>query len=804
MWRWLIFVFCITLGVDGFGQVDKTLKSLRQEADQYYADEQYNLAIQYYRELTDQNVTNHDVEYRLAECYRKVFSYPEAEAYYFKVHLNAPKEYPLALYYYGLMLKFNGNFDEAISSFDQFTVLHDHDKTLREFVEQATIEKAGSEIAKTEIAADKSLMPLLPLTFNSPYNDYAPAVRDSLNIVVTSGRISSNRESIDERFGEAFTDNYYFEKTPQGWQDRTKQLFSVTNSRYNDGSGCFNNKGDKYYYTVCGQDGPQCKIYLTVFRNGKWSEPVPLNGNVNYKSSEAKHPTVYGGDTLVFASNRPGGHGGFDLWMSINSGDDNWGPPINFGRSINTKLNEVSPTLTAYNNVLFFASDGHPGYGGLDLFMAKRMSTADTLLFNLDLPFNANRDDGFISFSERQLYWSSNRTKGSGAFDIYAVRIPSVIAFISRISLKKRDSRRIVNLQSRTASNNDQLNLSASRLEEKVDYDNLTYEKKRIVQKLVEDRLNNRQSTADQFGVSIQEYNQLQTLAERRYKDVVDGKISSRDYLAKVVAPNGATEDLVVNGFLEDSLSGNRIPARKIMLTDHLGEIIKTTITNDDGRFRFTDVSSTQSLFVRIDKHSSSPGLIPVARAIEISVARVIEQVRFENVYFDFDHYNIRAEAGRVLDVLAQHLISNPNAQVEVFAYADDRGSNEYNLKLTQKRGQSVVDYLKRQGVDQTGIAIIAKGKRDVEPKAGVELQRQFDRRVELYVNGIPISLEPVKTYIIKKRMSWDQLEQQTGIPKSELLLLNGVTGGEVNAFQPVRIPNRSKGISQALFLNEF
>ena len=85
--------------------------------------------------------------------------------------------------------------------------------------------------------------------------------------------------------------------------------------------------------------------------------------------------------------------------MSVNSGNDNWGPAMNLGSSVNTKLNELSPTFTAFQNVLFFSSDGHEGYGGLDMYMAKTFSTGETVLYNLGVPFNSNRDDSFISFA---------------------------------------------------------------------------------------------------------------------------------------------------------------------------------------------------------------------------------------------------------------------------------------------------------------------------------------------------------------------------------------------------------------------
>ena len=101
-------------------------------------------------------------------------------------------------------------------------------------------------------------------------------------------------------------------------------------------------------------DGPHCRIFLTQYQNGKWIEPVALNANVNFKSYESRQPAIsYGGDSLIFATNRPGGLGGFDLWMSINSGEDNWGPAMNLGIGVNTKLNELAPAFTSFPNVLF-------------------------------------------------------------------------------------------------------------------------------------------------------------------------------------------------------------------------------------------------------------------------------------------------------------------------------------------------------------------------------------------------------------------------------------------------------------------
>lgn len=795
----LCTVLFLVLGfvLNGFAQGERAINSLRLEADKFYEEEQFNLAAQYYRELADLNVKDAEVSYRLADCYMKLFNYAEAEVYFLKVHFLAPEQFPLALYHYALMLKYNANFEESIQYFDEFVAKHQNDKQLKDYVEQALIDKAGSETARDELK-DAPSYKLMPLNLNTQYNDYAPAVRDSTTMVITSGRIASNRQSIDERFGEAFTDNFYFEKQSGSWQDKTKALFAITNTKYNDGSGSFNSKGDKYYFTVCGMDGPQCKIFVTSFKNNKWSEPVVLNTNINYRTSEAKHPAIsHGGDTLVFSSNRGGGFGKFDLWMSIDAGDDNWGPAMNLGNSINTKLNELTPTFTAYPNVIFFASDGHEGYGGLDLYMAKKLSTGETLLFNLDQPFNSNRDDCFASFSEQQLYWSSNRSEGLGGFDIVGVKIPSVIQFISKLSLKKRNARRDINLKSKT-DEAQRLQVQASRLEETIDYDKLSYEKKQIVEQMIQNRIRNNPNAPDQFGVSVSEFQELKKVADERYQELW---LKKNGYLTRVKSSVKTTNDLLVTGVLTDSLSGNPIGAQRILLTDSLGEVIKITRSNDNGKFRFTDVSSKGQLYLRLDRTSENIGKA-VIRDLSITGSVEKEVVHVENIYFDFDHYRIRPEAAKVLDELAQHVIKNPGVQVEIFAFADDRGTNDYNLKLTQKRGQSVVDYLAKKGVDQTGLAIVAKGKQE-QKEVDVDLQRQYNRRVEFYLNGNSDAFaETSRTYILKKKSDWSALAQVTGVSKEELKQLNGTSSEEVSAFQPVRIPLRVKLKSNDLFFS--
>lgn len=763
-------------------QDNRSVRTLKSEADHYYEAEQYNLSIQYYREIADFNGGDADIAYRLAECYRRTFNYPEGEVYYLKTHYLAPEKHPLALYYYALMLKLNGNFEEAMQYFSEFILLH-QDRDLKEYVEQAVIDRSGCQAAREALAANTAGYPSIALPLNTRYNDFAPAVRDSLNLVITSGRISSNRQSIDERYGEAFTDNYYYQKAGDTWTDKTRQLFTVMNTRYNDGSGCFNRDGTKYYLTVCGANGPQCRIFVATFNKDKWTEPVALNDNINHGDYESRQPAIsMGGDSLVFVSNRPGGAGGFDLWLSINSGGERWGPAVNLGPAYNTKLHEVSPAFTPFPNVLFFASDGHEGFGGLDLYMAKRLSTGEIMLHNLGLPFNSNRDDAFMCLDQRSVYWSSNRVEGLGGFDVMAVRIPSVASFISRIGLKNRNARRDIMLSKRTESA-DMNRLQASRIDERIDYDKLSTEKKQMVQRMVELYASNKAVDRKEFNVSDQEFAQLEQIARDRYA----GRVQNAAGYSRISVPvsdNGAS---MVTAVIKDSLTRQPVADARVALMDANGQILKISQSNKEGRVRFTGVDPG-SFLLRAEQ-SMSPASRSSIADVRITAPAVANVVQMENIYFDFDHYRLRSEAILVVDQLAEYLVRTPAAQLEVFAYADDVGSVEYNMKLSQKRGQSVVDYLRRKGVDQTSIVVVAKGRQLAE-EVDRDAQRQYNRRVEFALNGITDFKPSARTVLLRKPIELSTLSQQSGVSVSQISALNGISGDQkLRALQPLRLP---------------
>lgn len=779
------------------GQQKDRYNKLLAAGNTYFEQQQYNLAIQFFKEAETLNGNDPDTDYKLAVSYQKTFYYTEAEAYSMKVLYTAQDKYPLSLYYYALMLKLNGNTTEAIERFDQFITLHESNIALKDFVEQAIIEKAGCEIARHEFGVPVAVKPeLLGGGVNTAFNDFAPAFRDKDNLVVTSSRIASNRSLIDERYGEAFTDNYYFQRTAGAWHDRTRSEFSIANSTYHDGSGSFTRAGTEYFFTVC---VAQCQIYETHLKNNKWTKPVALNTHINPANSESKQPSLSpGGDTLYFASDRPGGYGHFDIWMSVDAGNNQWGAPVNMGKTINTNANDIAPAVTTLPSVLFFSSDGHPGYGGFDLFVAKATSTGDTVLYNLNYPFNSVTDDIFITFRHDDIYWSSNRPGGMGGFDIYSANNVSPISLVSKLSLKNRNDSRTVTLTSRTARP-ENVHLLASRNEETIDYNNLTYERKVVVNRMVDNRVKNIPNRPEDFGgLTFEEFQLLNDISHVHFRTILLKEKYASTLLTEI-RMNTKQEGLSITGQLVDAQTGTSMRSAKVLLTNEFGEILKITSTNGAGYFRFTDVPGASTLFLRLE-NSSRQSPKAIVTNMHVTGSDKPNSHYVENVYFDFDHYVIRPEAAQVLTELAEYLKSNPGSQVEIVAYADDRGSSSYNFELTQKRGESVAAFLTRHGVDATSLAIIPKGKQQIRLSTN-ELERQFSRRAEFYINGVKGIFTPsVKTYILKKEADWAVISRMTGVSKEELKHLNASDTDFIKAFQPIRVPVTAKAISEELF----
>lgn len=412
-----------------------------KSADDAFADERYSIAIEKYQKAytkVKKNPAERDrITYQLAECYRKTEELKRAEIQYKRlIKSGYDSKEPAILLNYANALKSDGNLDEAKTYYELYEKKVPDDPRGKYGIEACEeIPKWTEYGSKYEVEDVKGL--------NSREADFAPTYSSETynSLIFTSTRDGSKGKKIDEWTDQHFSSLFQSRmdrknewSTPELLDDQDQDGI---NTEANEGTPDMTSDFSTLYFTRCPiEDGTKngCQIY-TSRRTGRfWSKPelVPLG----LDSSEAiGHPAISRDELVIyFSSNRPGGLGGNDIWVAFrDSKSQPFGRPYNLGPVINTPGDEMFPFLRT-DTLLYFASDGHPGLGGLDIFYtypdSARMWSKPV---NMGIPINSTADDFAIIFNPEgeQGYFSSNRSGRKSMEDIYSFIIPPVAFTLS-------------------------------------------------------------------------------------------------------------------------------------------------------------------------------------------------------------------------------------------------------------------------------------------------------------------------------------------------------------------------------------
>lgn len=394
--------------------------SVEKKATKAFRLGKYQTTIDIFKDALAKNPNDGRANYYVAESYRLSNRLKEAEPYYEKAGGRGVNPDSVK-FYYGMALEVNGKYEAARKVWEEVA---------KEARSERLKERAQDEIAGldylNELNRKESYYRVKNLELiNSPAAEYAP-VHLNNELYFTSSR---GNGKVYEATGTPFTN--IFKVASRGAIVDLATLAplpeGINNENVNDGCVTFTPDGKTMVFAK-GNTGKRrgssdVDLYLSRFRNGAWSEPVPLNINdpEAWDSSPAFSPD---GRTLYFASNRKGrgrnqvGYGGTDLYSAVMDSRGRFSRVKNLGPEINTAGNELFPYV-AEDAKLYFASDGHPGFGGLDLFVVKR-ANGKTVVENLGQPVNSTGDDfGIFLFRADRGFFTSNREGGKGDDDIY-------------------------------------------------------------------------------------------------------------------------------------------------------------------------------------------------------------------------------------------------------------------------------------------------------------------------------------------------------------------------------------------------
>lgn len=416
-------------------------------------------------------------------------------------------------------------------------------------------------------------------------------------------------------------------------------IASTINSQYNEGTCSVTADGNILIYTSC--DAPDsegsCDLYVAYKVNGNWQRPKNMGKSVNSRSWDSQPSLSADGRILFFSSNRKGGFGGNDIWYSVRMKDGSWAEAKNLGNTVNTAKDEISPFMFFNNEILFFASNGHQGFGGMDIFLSRVKEGDFQAPENLGLPINDQLDQVALFITAQKDYaYFTELTEDGGENDhslLYRFRFPEEIYL----------------------------------------GENLTVTEGQV--------FNSRTGVPIDATLSLVSLTNDSTL----YQFKADGKTGDFTMLY----PDRAFSGLYVEkkGFLPKIFNVER---------DKLQNVKD----------------------LKID-------LTPVASG---------EQFVFENVFFDFDKYELKEESMSSLKRLLKFLEENPNVNIEIQGHTDNVGQKEYNKVLSLNRAKSVQNYLVDKGMHPARVMVIGKGDSEPMVKNDSPENQALNRRITIKI----------------------------------------------------------------------
>ena len=413
----IILSILVLTGIS-LGAFAQEKSSKEKKGDKFFTIYAYDNAIGRYERTKDLTVSG---QRNLAESYCIMEQYAESEETY-AVLINDGNELISEDYYnYAMVLKKSGKYSESDVQMTKFSDQKPNDLraiSFRENKDQFNV-----------LSKDNGNFRVREMSINTDAQDFGTSYYNDQVVYASSNAAPKMIKRRDNRNNEPFF-NLYVADVEEG-QLKNREFFDKKeNGKMHDGPATFSNSGTYMAYTknVSSDKSKdkivELRIFTRTLENDEWSDPVAFeHNNVGY--SVGQPHLLADGRTMYFTSDMPGGFGGTDLYRSTRVDGGSWGAPENLGNVINTEGDEMFPFIDESRQTLFFASNGHYGLGGLDIFSSPMTGSTWGKVTNAGAPLNTINDDyALVSDSKTNKgYFSSNRANGSGMDDIYGVDI---------------------------------------------------------------------------------------------------------------------------------------------------------------------------------------------------------------------------------------------------------------------------------------------------------------------------------------------------------------------------------------------
>lgn len=566
-------------------------------------------AVEGYEELLEKGYSSEEIYKKLGNANYFNAQYDAASEWYGKLFELEDAVIDAAyMYKYAQCLKSLKKYEES-------------DTWMQKFATAKTLDKRAALYVKNKnylekIKAQSGRYGIKNLALNSDASDFAPSFYGEKLVFATARDTGITTRKSHLWNKSPFLNLYSADSSENGDYASPYKFSKALNTKAHESSSVFTKDGKTLYFTrnnyknrrfARDKDGlSRLKVYRATWQDGEWGDVTELPFNNDDYS--VAHPALSTDEkTLYFASDMPGTMGESDIFSVSIEADGSYGVPINLGNKVNTEARETFPFISALN-VLYFASDGHPGLGGLDVYATKLDDMDAIYVVNVGEPINSEEDDFSYVVNEgtKKGFFTSNRAGGKGDDDIYG--------FIE--------------------------------------------------------------------------------------KEALDLACNTR-----------------VEGIVKDKETDAPLNESNVAIYNGTNELVSEIVTDENGKFSLeVDCkNATYTMIASKQEYDNADTVVNVKGAddipnVEIALVKtlrsapvgtdLVQLLSLEPIYFDLDKADIRPDASETMTKVIDYLKQFPEVQLQVQSHTDVRGSDDYNMRLSNRRAESTVAYLLANGID--------------------------------------------------------------------------------------------------------
>ena len=638
-------------------------KTLIANGDKFYGKKDYKNALATYLAAQEINPDDAYLNFKIGLTYLYSETKSKAATYIDKAYRLNPAVNPDIDYHLGIAFQNTNSFKLAIEHFERFKKKRSNLASI-----------ADEKIAECQVADSLSQNELnviienLGEGVNTPYNDYSPIISaDGNTLIFTSNRTDDPARA---KANANFEDIFVSYKNGNKWSV-PKPISQNINIKYNDAAASLSPDGKTLFLYYEEGEGD---IYASTRNGDAWSEAKPLNKNINtalfWETCASVSPD---GKKLFFASNRPGGIGELDIYMSQLDAKGDWGKAVNLGPIINTPNNEDSPFIHHDGTTLYFSSDGHPRLGNSDIFVSEFVNNKWKKPENMGYPLNSWEYDGFFTLSpdKKKGYFSTAKEGGLGDADIYS------ITFLEPKYKPKP---------------------------------------KPVVAKVEEQKVKQEIPKSEEFVAPEIEIHKIAKVVTLLKGKVIDERNA---------APLSAVISLVdnVTNKVITKLNSNPTTGEFELVIPHGGNY---GVATEKAGYLFNSINFNLPQFAEyqeIDTH------------IIMVKAEIGSKVVLRNVFFDIGKSDLKPESIAEVENIRELLVRDAHLRVQINGHTDNSGNAASNKALSLKRASSVVDYLVKHGIATSRLSAKGYGSdRPIVSNDDEEGGRAINRRTEIEI----------------------------------------------------------------------